>query len=92
MSDLWYVLSGPDGARSRARILEELEDGPRTATELAGEMDVVPSTVRHHLDVLAEEGLVEGTGEEYAETYALTDRVEENWATVEEIIDTTVVD
>lgn len=92
MNDLWYVLSGPEGARNRARILEELEDGPQTATELADEMDVVPSTVRHHLDVLAENELIEGTGERYGEAYALTDRVEENWAAVEEIIDATVVD
>ena len=92
MSDLWYVLSGPDGAGNRARILEELEGGPRTATELADEMDVVPSTVRHHLDVLAENGLIEGTGEAYAQAYALSDRVEENWPTVEEIIDATAAD
>lgn len=92
MSDLWYILSGPDGAGNRAQIVKELEDGPRTATELADEMDVVPGTVRHHLDVLAEKGLIEGTGEEYAEAYTLTDRVEENWATVEEIIDATVAD
>jgi DNA-binding transcriptional ArsR family regulator len=92
MSDLWYVLSGPDGARNRARILAELADGPRTASELADEMAVVPSTVRHHLDVLAERGLIEGTGAEYDEAYVLSDRIEENWATVEEIIDATLID
>lgn len=40
-------------------LLEALAEGPDTVSELADAVDRHPSTVTHHLDRLAEEGLVE---------------------------------
>jgi len=83
---LWYLLAGARGGPNRCRILEALDDRPRNANQLAADLDLDYTTVRHHLDLLVEHDLVENTGDDYAAVYLLTDRVEENWETVEDII------
>lgn len=46
------------GTRNRvARLI--LADGPLTASELAGRLDLTPAAIRRHLDALLAEGLVE---------------------------------
>jgi len=83
---LWYVLSGTRGGPNRARILRAIEERPRNANQLADDLDLDYKTVRHHLDVLVENGIVDSTGDDYGAVYLLTDQAEHNWDTVEEII------
>jgi len=83
---LWYVLSGTRGGPNRARILRAIEERPRNANRLADDLDLDYKTVRHHLDVLVENGIVDSTGDDYGAVYLLTDQAEHNWDTVEEII------
>jgi DNA-binding transcriptional ArsR family regulator len=75
---LWYLLAGTRGGENRARIIRSLDDRPRNANKLAAELDVDYNTVRHHLDVLLDHGVVERGGEDYGELYFLTDRFEAN--------------
>jgi len=84
---LWYVFTGTRGGPNRARILRSLDEQPRNANQLAEELDLDYKTVRHHLDVLVENDIVEATGEEYGAVYLPTDRVRDRWETVEEIIE-----
>jgi predicted ArsR family transcriptional regulator len=51
----------PDGdAPTRDRVARTiLENGPSTAADLAGRLDLTPAAVRRHLDHLAVEGVVE---------------------------------
>ena len=83
---LWYVLTGTRGGATRARILKTLRERPRNANQLAETLDLDYKTVRHHLDVLVENGVVESSGDDYGAVYLLTDRTEHNWDTVEDII------
>jgi len=83
---LWYVLSGTRGGPNRARILKALERRPRNANQLAEDLDLDYKTVRHHLDVLLDNGVVDNTGGDYGSVYTLTDRTEQYWDTIEEII------
>ncbi len=55
------TVSGPEGdAPTRARVVRTiLENGPSTAADLAGRLDLTPAAVRRHLDHLVEEGRVE---------------------------------
>lgn len=83
---LWYVLTGARGGPNRIRILTALDSRPWNAHQLAEELDLDYTTVRYHLDVLEEHGLVTNSTDGYGAMYALSDRVQDNWATVEEII------
>lgn len=89
-ANLWYVLSGRDGASNRAKILSLLKYEARTATDLAERLDIVTKTVRHHLETLDEHDLVAADGGVQSRTYRLTTRAKRNWDTVQEITDAVV--
>jgi DNA-binding transcriptional ArsR family regulator len=84
---LWYLLAGTRGGENRARIIRLLDERPRNANKLAGELDVDYNTVRHHLDVLLEHDVLERGGDDYGAMYFLTDRFEHHRETFEEITD-----
>lgn len=83
---LWYVLTGTRGGPNRLRVIQALEEQPRNANQLATELDLDYKTVRHHLDVLQENGVIKTSGNEYGSIYLLTQQARVNWDTIEEII------
>lgn len=85
---LWHLLASSRGGPSRIRILRALDERPQNANELAGKLDLDYTTVRHHLEILADNNIVERAGEDYAVVYLITDRTRAHWETVEEIFDT----
>lgn len=89
---LWHLLASSRGGPSRVRILRALDERPRNANELAEKLDLDYTTVRHHLDVLMDNNVVERTGDDYAVPYLITDRTRAHWDTVEEIFDTVEVE
>ncbi|MGB9965467.1 winged helix-turn-helix domain-containing protein [Halobacterium sp. CBA1126] len=84
---LWYVLTGTRGGPNRVRLLRAVADRPRNANQLAEELDLDYKTVRHHLDVLVENGIVESSGDDYGAVYLPTEAARDNWDTIEEIIE-----
>ncbi|MXR50225.1 helix-turn-helix domain-containing protein [Halovenus sp. WSH3] len=84
---LWQVLAGTRGGPNRARILRALDDRPRNANQLAEDLDLAYKTVRHHLDVLEENDVIESTDREYGAIYLPTDRTLNHWETIEDIIE-----
>lgn len=84
---LWYVLTGTRGGANRVRILRALDEQPRNANRLAEELDLDYKTVRHHLDVLVDNDVVENSGDDYGAVYLPTQRVRRHWDTVEEIVE-----
>jgi DNA-binding transcriptional ArsR family regulator len=85
---LWHLLASSRGARTRVAIVRALDERPRNANELATELGMDYTTIRHHMDVLLENNVVRVTDDDYAAVYLFTDRLESNWDTVEEILDT----
>ena len=83
---LWYVLAGTRGGVNRARILRSLDERPRNANQLAEDLDLNYDTIRHHLDVLADNDVVKSSGNDYGAVYLPTDRARHHWDTVEDII------
>ena len=83
---LWYLLASSRGGPTRARILRALADRPRNANQLATELDLDYTTVRHHLDVLMDNNVLRRSGDQYAAVYLFTDQVRSNWDVVEEIL------
>lgn len=84
---LWYVLTGTRGGKNRVRLLRALEERPRNANQLAEDLDLDYKTVRHHLDVLMDNDVVENSGEDYGAVYLPTGQVRQHWETVEDIIE-----
>lgn len=86
---LWYVLASSRGGPTRVRILRALDDRPRNANQLATELDLDYTTVRHHLDVLVDNNVLKKSGDDYGAVYLPTEQVESNWDIVREILDST---
>jgi len=84
---LWYVLTGTRGGANRVRLIRTLNERPRNANQLAESLDLDYKTVRHHLDVLMDNGIVENSGDDYGAVYLLTDQTRQHWETVEEIME-----
>jgi DNA-binding transcriptional ArsR family regulator len=74
---LFYLLVGMRGGPNRIRILYSLLEQPKNANQLATDLELNYTTVRHHLDLLEEHDLVEAAGDNYAEMYFATNLFEE---------------
>lgn len=66
-ADLFRTLGHP----TRVRVLELLQDGPRTVRELLAEIDIEPSSLSQQLAVLRRAGIVVSTREGAAVSYRL---------------------
>lgn len=84
---LWYVLTGTRGGPNRVRLLRAIDERPRNANQLAGDLDLDYTTVRHHLDVLIENDIIEKSGDDYGAIYLPSDQADHHWETIEEIIE-----
>ncbi|NHN48777.1 winged helix-turn-helix transcriptional regulator [Halostella sp. JP-L12] len=84
---LWYVFTGTRGGENRARILRALDERPRNANQLAEDLDLDYKTIRHHLDVLRDNEIVENSGDDYGTVYLPSDKVRRHWDTVETILE-----
>jgi DNA-binding transcriptional ArsR family regulator len=89
---LWYVLTGTRGGVNRIRLLRAVDERPRNANRLADALDLSYDTVRHHLDVLVDNDVVEASGDDYGAVYLPTDATRSNWDVVEEIVETSQTD
>ncbi len=69
---LWYLLAGTRGGPNRLRILEKLESSPHNANQLAAVLEMDYRTVRHHLNLLERNGLIQRpVGRGYGSPYEL---------------------
>jgi DNA-binding transcriptional ArsR family regulator len=84
---LWYVMTGTRGGENRVRILRAIDERPRNANKRAEELDLDYKTIRHHLDVLMENDIVENSGDDYGAVYLPTGQARDHWDTVERIIE-----
>ncbi|EJN60538.1 regulatory protein, arsR family [Halogranum rubrum] len=84
---LWYVLTGTRGGKNRVRILRTLDERPRNANQLADALELDYTTVRHHLDVLVDNNILNREGDNYGAIYLPSDQARANWDTIENIVD-----
>ncbi|MBS3068618.1 winged helix-turn-helix transcriptional regulator [Candidatus Micrarchaeota archaeon] len=75
---LWHLVAGTKGGPNRLYILYVLSDGPQNANQLTKELGLDYKTIKHHLEILVENGLVSASQEKkYGELYSLTDFAKE---------------
>ncbi len=82
---LWWLFGSSAGASTRGRVVLAIREQPRNAQQLAEALDLDYTTVRHHLRVLSENGLVATAGERYGQVYFLSSSMESHWAVFERI-------
>lgn len=71
---------------NRARIINDLHDRPYNANQLTEKLGLDYKTVRHHLKILIDNGIIESnSGEKYGTMYFLSKNMEENYALFMEI-------
>ena len=58
---------------------------PKNANQLAIALEVDYRTIRHHLKILEENGLITSIGDQYGKMFFTSIELEENWAIFEEI-------
>ena len=84
---LWYLLAGTRGGPNRLRILKELQARPYNAHQLAQALSIDYRTVRHHLKLLEQNGLISRpAGSAYASPYELTPYLSANFHEVESVL------
>lgn len=84
---LWYLLASSRGGPTRVRIVRALDDRPRNANQLANDLGMDYTTIRHHLDVLGENNVVRKSADEYGAVYLFTDRLDANRDVLDEVLD-----
>ena len=63
------MLEGTRGGPTRVRILRAITAKPLNAHQLAKELGMDYTTIRHHLDILVKHRVVEAVGEEYGAVF-----------------------
>ncbi len=86
---LWWLFAGSVGAQSRILILFALKTQPLNAQQLAEQLKLDYTTVRHHLSVLEKNRILITEGEKYGKVYFITDIMESHWANLEAILEKT---
>ena len=83
---LWYLFAGTRGGPSRAEIIRAIQNRPSNANQLAQILHVDYKTIKHHVRVLEENGLIvpsdKGT---YGAVLFLTPKMEEALTILDEI-------
>jgi DNA-binding transcriptional ArsR family regulator len=83
---LWWLIAGSKGGVNRAKIIKELHERPYNANQITERLGLDYKTIRHHLKILSENGIIESnSGEKYGTMYFLSQNMEENYALFLEI-------
>lgn len=84
---LRHLLVETDGGPRRARLILALDDHPMNANQLAERLGLNYNTVRYHLGVLEDHGVVTPSGDGYGEVYLLTERFDHHQDAFEQLLD-----
>jgi len=83
---LSHLVLGQKGGENRILIIELLRQRPYNANQLAESLKLNYRTIKHHIEVLRENGLlVQSTSPGYGEVYFLSPELEQNYETFKEI-------
>ncbi len=75
------------GGPTRIKLLQAITARPLNANQLAKELGMDYTTVRHHLDILVKNGVLESVGEKYGAIFYLSNWLTQKIELVREILD-----
>jgi predicted ArsR family transcriptional regulator len=84
---VWYVFTGTRGGATRRRLVHALAERPRTVPQLAADLNLEDTTIRHHLGVLLDNGVLTNSGGGESAVYRPSERAKRHWDTIETIVE-----
>lgn len=84
---LWFVFAGSRGGLNRLKLVSILKNTPLNANQLAKELDLDYKAIQHHVRVLEKNNIVTKVGEKYNVTYFISNFLEANMESFNEIAD-----
>ena len=82
---LWFIFAGSRGGLNRLRIISSLKENPLNINQLAKELGLDYKAIQHHIKILEKNNLITKMGEKYGVTYFISNYLEVNMETFEEI-------
>ena len=82
---LWFVFAGSRGGLNRLRLVSVLKNTPLNANQLAKELGLDYKAIQHHVQVLEKNNIVTKVGEKYNVTYFISNFLEANMESFDEI-------
>ncbi|HSA98345.1 MAG TPA: winged helix-turn-helix domain-containing protein [Candidatus Nitrosotenuis sp.] len=82
---LWFVFAGSRGGLNRLRLVSVLKNTPLNANQLAKELGLDYKAIQHHVQVLEKNNLITKVGEKYNVTFFISNFLEANMESFDEI-------
>jgi DNA-binding transcriptional ArsR family regulator len=82
---LWYLFAGSKGAQNRIRIIDMLRERPLNINQLSESLGLDYKAVQYHISVLEKNNLVAKGGEKYGVLYFISDYLDYNIETYNEV-------
>ena len=82
---LWYLFAGSKGGDNRIRIIELLKERPYNINQLAEALRLDYKAIQHHIVALEKNNLVNKMGEKYGILYFISNYLEANIESFNEI-------
>jgi DNA-binding transcriptional ArsR family regulator len=82
---LWYLFAGSKGGDNRIKIIDLLKERPYNINQLAQALGLDYKAIQHHIVVLEKNNLVSKMGEKYGILYFISNYLEVNIESFNEI-------
>ncbi len=83
---LYFVFMGSKGGLNRIKIISQIRKQPLNANQLAKELGLDYKAIQHHIGVLEKNNMISKIGEKYAVTYFISNFLEANLETFDEMV------
>ena len=82
---LWYLFAGSKGSDNRIKIIDLLKERPYNINQLAEVLGLDYKAIQHHIVVLEKNNLVSKMGQKYGVLYFISNYLEANIESFNEI-------
>ena len=82
----WFLFAGSRGGLNRLKLVSAIKKNPLNANQLAKELGLDYKAIQHHIRVLEKNNIITKVGEKYGVTYFISNFLEANMESFNEIV------